>query len=292
MNDINHIVFELYKDLLNKNQRNDTVLSSLITSIKKMYRYMISGKFFDRKNMNRKLLEMNRFVATDKVFKDAKFAIYTVNTGGYDQIYEPLYIDESIDYYIYTDQKIPENSVWKKIEINNDRLKRMSSLEQARYIKLHPHEFLKSYEYSMFIDGNVKITCDIRPLLYTMIDNNKKIAIHDHQTRDCLYDEGKVVRIWKKDTSGKAKKQIEFYKKNNFPEHFGLFETNIVIRKHNDEECIEVMNTWWKEIERFSKRDQLSFTYALWKNGFDKEFVLSLGNNSRRNPYFIVQNHK
>ena len=45
------------------------------------------------------------------------------------------------------------------------------------------------------------------------------------------------------------------------------------------------MNTW-------TKRDQLSFTYSLWKNGKNSDYILSLGNNSRRNPFFIVDSHK
>lgn len=53
------------------------------------------------------------------------------------------------------------------------------------------------------------------------------------------------------------------------------------------------MDKWWEEFCRFeTRRDQLSFMYALWKKGYTKDFIMSLGNNSRRNPYFIVGGHK
>lgn len=77
-----------------------------------------------------------------------------------------------------------------------------------------------------------------------------------------------------------------------FPRHFGLFETNVIIRFHNDPKCKAVMDTWWNEIETRTKRDQLSFTYSLWKNGLISDYVMSLGNCSRNSEYFSVVNHK
>ena len=46
-----------------------------------------------------------------------------------------------------------------------------------------------------------------------------------------------------------------------------MVESNIIIRKHNERECIELMEEWWKEIKTNSHRDQLSFNYVLWKTG-------------------------
>ena len=34
------------------------------------------------------------------------------------------------------------------------------------------------------------------------------------------------------------------------------------------------MNEWWAWIENFSRRDQLSLTYCLWRNGF-KAYILN-----------------
>ena len=43
-------------------------------------------------------------------------------------------------------------------------------------------------------------------------------------------------------------------------------QSNVLLRKHNDEGCIKLMNKWWDEIKNGSHRDQLSFNYASWKN--------------------------
>ena len=256
----------------------------------KAIRYILSGYIFERKKILKSLEKENEFSPTNKVYNIGRVAIYTVSTGGYDSVKEPIYKDDNFDYFVFTNADVPENSVWKKISAKDLRPE-MTPLEQARYIKTHPHNYFKEYEYSVFIDGNVQIATDIRPLIFTMIYNERVIAIHRHNIRNCAYHEGRI--IW---AQGRAKwcdikKQLTHYRKEGFPKHFGLFETNIVIRKHQDPNCINIMETWWNEIDNFTKRDQLSFTYSLWKNNVDSNFVMSLGNCSRKSSYFVVSGH-
>lgn len=290
MNNVNDIVFQVYKGVLNMNYSKNNRLD-FWSKLKKMFRYVISGYIFDL-NKNRKgFLRINEFTPTKQQYTDYKLVIYTVSTGQYDNIKNPIYIDDNIDYFIFTDQELDNNSIWKRKPIL-ENLKGKSPLEIARYVKINPHLFFNEYDYSMFIDGNVCITCDVRPLFYTLIEQKKTIAIHRHQNRDCIYDEAKAIYAAGKASMNSMSKQLSFYKKEGFPKHFGLFETNIVIRNHNDEKCKAVMNTWSAQITKWTKRDQLSFTYALWKNNMTADSVLSLGNNSRRNPYFIVDSHR
>ncbi len=290
MNDINKVVFDVFKSVRDMDySKNEN--KSLYHKTKKLIRYIFSGYIFSLKHVKKKMNEYNVFIPTEQKYKNIKLAVYTVSTGKYDDIKNPIYIDNDIDYFVFTEQEIPLDSVWKKIQIPKDIKENMDSLSQARYIKTHPHEFFQDYDYTMFIDGNVRIACDIMPLVYSMIANNKIIAIHNHQVRDCIYDEAKAIYAAGKASIGELRAQLNDYKKSEFPKHFGLFETNIVIRKQNDEKCIKIMNTWWAEMEKFTKRDQMSFTYSLWKNGESAKFVFSLGNNSRLNPYFIVSSH-
>lgn len=290
MNNINDIVFEVYKGVLemdySKNNHNN-----LIANLKKLFRYVSSGYIFQAKKAKQEMSKLNVFQPTKNTYNNMKFAIYTVSTGKYDDIKEPIFIDKNIDYFVFTEQNIKSDSIWKKKEIP-EKIKNLPSLDQARYIKTHPHEFFEEYDYSIFIDGNIRITCDIKPLLYTMVDEKKVIAIHKHQVRTCIYDEAKAIYAAGKATRKMLMAQTEKYKKDGFPTNFGLFETNIVIRKHNDLECKKIMEDWWNEMSIWTKRDQLSFTYSLWKNDKTADYILSLGNNSRRNPFFIVDSHK
>ena len=70
----------------------------------------------------------------------------------------------------------------------------------------------------------------------------------------------------KKDTKENIDKQLNVYRKEGFPEHYGLPQTCILLRYHNEESCIKLMETWWEQVKDYSHRDQLSFNYALWKN--------------------------
>ena len=165
-------------------------------------------------------------------------------------------------------------------------------MKQQRYLKLHPDEIIPSkYDYTVYIDGSLRITCDIKPLVYSLIDSGKSIAIHDHYVRDCIYDEAQILYIVNKANEDELKKQVIFYKKEGMPEHFGLLETPVIIRKSNDPELKGIMNAWWEQIERFTHRDQLSLPYVLWKSGKGMEYVFSLGDNVWRNPYFLYYVH-
>lgn len=290
MNNINKIVFDVYTGVLDMNYTKNNH-DNLLKKIKKLYRYVISGYIFQLKRIKKKMAQINEFEPTKETYDNLRIAIYTVSTGKYDDIKNPIFVDKNIDYYVFTEQNLNSDLVWKKIDIPSN-ISTLPKLDQARFLKTHPHLFFKDYDYSIFIDGNVRITCDIKPLIYTMIKENNVIGIHRHQVRDCIYSEAKAIYAAGKANKKVLKSQIKKYKKDCFPEHYGLFETNIVIRKHNDSECIKIMEDWWNEMSQWTKRDQLSFTYSLWKNNKKSEYVMSLGNNSRRNPYFIVDSHK
>ncbi|MDE7250890.1 MAG: hypothetical protein K2N82_13635, partial [Lachnospiraceae bacterium] len=62
--------------------------------------------------------------------------------------------------------------------------------------------------------------------------------------------------------------QIERYRNAGYPEHNGLIDSGILVRELKNERVIKVMETWWQEVLHGSKRDQLSFNYACWKNDF------------------------
>ena len=54
------------------------------------------------------------------------------------------------------------------------------------------------------------------------------------------------------------------------PKYYGLAEDNLIFRKHCDKTA-KLMDEWWYMVENYSKRDQLSFMYILWKNGITLE---------------------
>lgn len=220
-----------------------------------------------------------------------KLVIYTVLFGNYDALKEPLYVTPNCDYYILTNQDVRADSVWKKypLEKFDEQVKGFSNLEKARFFKLHPHLLFPEYKYSMFIDANLQIVTDMRPVFAQLEDNF--IAIHNQPGRDCVYQEATEIIVIGKAEKSEVMKQMMAYKKEGFPAYYGLFRTCVVVREHNSGQCKKLMELWWNEINRFTKRDQLSFTYALWKMGLDKTAVSNLGYDIRTNPRFIENVH-
>lgn len=62
--------------------------------------------------------------------------------------------------------------------------------------------------------------------------------------------------------------QMERYRNEGYPEHNGLIDSGILVRELKNQKVINLMETWWQEVLHGSKRDQLSFNYACWKNDF------------------------
>ena len=264
----------------------------VVTLIKKIYHSKMKSKNAVKNNFNNDKIFSNNEKYRENKYKGEKIAVYSVNIGGYDSILQPIYKDDKIDYYYISDKKPSDLGVWKYIDANKYiKQQGLTNVKKARYLKIHPDLFFKDYKYSIFVDGNIRVVGDISYLV-NFINKETKIATHAHPYRDCIYDE--AVRC-KKSGKGNPKvidKQMNEYMKEGMPKGFGLFETNVVVREHNNPTCKKIMKLWWNEIESKSERDQLSLTYSLWKNGFSANDVGVLGWDTKQNPYLQVLDHK
>ena len=68
-----------------------------------------------------------------------------------------------------------------------------------------------------------------------------------------------------KDRADLIKKQVQRYYDEGFRSQNGHVAAAIMLRRHHEPRVIEAMEKWWSEIEKGSRRDQLSFNYAAWK---------------------------
>lgn len=220
-----------------------------------------------------------------------KGAIYTCITGGYDNLIQHNYQDKNWDYICFTDSK----SLLKKGKVGQWMIKplqfkSLDNVRNARWHKTHPHKLLPEYEYSIWLDGNINVT---GPLLFKnaqkCIEEHRIISVPEHPKRKCIYDEAITVKALRKDLPEVIDAEIEELKRLEFPPNMGLNETNILFRFHNEKKCIRIMKDWFDFIRRFSRRDQLSFNYALWKNNYRmKDF--SKKRDVRYNPdNFVIE---
>lgn len=223
-----------------------------------------------------------------------KQVVYTCITGGYDNLREPKFVSSSIDYICFTDNAALTSKFWKIKQIPSE-LNNLSDVKKQRLIKILPHKYLSEYDTSLWIDSNITIVGDVKDFFNKYDLSQKFLYTNKHPGRDCLYREQLAVIRLKKDTYENTNPQIERYREEGFPEHYGLAETNIMLRSHNNPKCIKLMNAWGEEILRGSHRDQLSFNYCVWKCDVkesieylsEKYYNLHLADNS----FFALENH-
>ncbi|MDO5851711.1 MAG: glycosyltransferase [Methanobacteriaceae archaeon] len=213
-------------------------------------------------NPNKELFELINLKKSNIDFNKKSLVVYTALTGNYDSIPTPKYINENLDYICFTDNPSLKSNFWTIKQMEDLDL---DPIRKARHYKILPHKYLEDYDYSIWIDSNFVIENDITRYINTYSTENKLLCI-SHDQRDCLYEEAECCIELKKDDPELIQKQIMKYYKEGYPSHNGLISSGILFRNHHDKQIINTMNTWYEEVINYSRRDQLSFNYACWKN--------------------------
>ena len=195
--------------------------------------------------------------------QEKRFAVYTVITGGFDGVKQPLVIDDRFDYILFTDKHIEEVGVWsvKLIDFDSPDLRLKS-----RFPKLCSHLCLGEYEASLYIDGTIQITSQyVYDRCIELYESGIEWAGMKHQARNYMIDEINAIigLAWVHDYE--VIDWYKFLKIENFKDDLGLFENNIIYRRHTDN-VKNVNNIWWWSIEKYRfRRDQFSLMYVLSK---------------------------
>lgn len=190
--------------------------------------------------------------------------VYTAVFGNYDNL-KPVNPEWSSKFICFTDNLNPVSNGWEYIIIP---IGNKSPTEMNRFYKILPHHFLSNYNQSLYLDGNIKLNSDPSFLFekYLSIGN---ISIPKHKDRNCLYLEGRKCIDMQIVDKAVTLRQLKKYADSGFPRNFGMTENNIILRNHNNEKIIELMEDWWQEFTDGGKRDQISLPFLIWKNKID-----------------------
>lgn len=232
------------------------------------------------------------FLKSSNYYSDDRIAVYTCIFGDYDNISTPMIFPDNIDYYIITDKAITNVVGWKIINLKDyeNKISGMSNVEKNRWFKMHPHIVFDQYKYSVYIDGNVIPVTDFTEYINRI--GNSGIAMYVHSFNDCVYHEAFLIKYLKPQINYKdIEKHVKHLREDGMPERFGMYSCNIIARDHSNKLCIKIMNTWWDEFKHYSKRDQMSFTYSVWKNGLNIDDVGVLGSDAWNTGEIIIVEH-
>ncbi len=292
-------LYELNRRTIETRFSREYLVGSRVLLYLDMLKHGKLGKLVQRFRKDRKTMRLRKQGASvpEKTlsidfsipYSGERMAVYTSIYGKYDSLCEPIYVDPNCDYFILTNQDVPPNSLWKKIdfefpeEINTDFLKN-------RYVKMFPHKVFPDYRYSLYVDGNITLVSAVS-LYLKDFDCKSGIAMHKHPASNDLFDEIEACLMTNKITESESKELKQKLEKEGFPKNYGMFECNIILRDHKSEACMRIMEKWWDELLKGAKRDQLHFTYALFKMGYKYSDLALLGLNMNMNPMFIREAH-
>jgi len=206
--------------------------------------------------------------------------LYTAITAKKDRIV-PYNLDH--ENHLFTDDlDIPRDDFYEGWYTHKIDSAESNNCRRAKIYKICPHLFFS--KDTMWIDGNIHMKVDAETLFNKQLgDGEYDMAIMPHLQRGTVYEEAQECIGGKFDTEDLISKQVQRYKDEGF-DGSRLADCAMILRR-NTPKVTEFNNIWWSEITRGSKRDQISFPYAVWKSGVKVKFFDREGQRENNNIY-------
>ena len=143
---------------------------------------------------------------------------------------------------------------------------------QAKYFKLNPHECLRDYDLSVWVDASLRVHSphpvrDLARYVNPSTGSGAPVAFFPHRWRTTLADELAAHLPLRKYAGLPIREQVASYFADGYAEQTPLLECTCIVRRHNDRAVVALDEAWWGECRRWTYADQLSLPYVLWKLG-------------------------
>lgn len=264
--------------------------SNLLLSIKSHRLIQYDIKYDPVKIYRDKTSFCSTYMIRELRIDEHKICIYTSLFGDYDDL--PLVetdIPPEIDLIAFTDQKrLDVASRWKQIICQPDST---SDNLSAKKYKILPHQYLKEYNYSLFVDANTVFTGNIEQLILMLLESGK-FTMWRHPLRTDFLKEACAILGWRKAKPKPIIDQIKAYVGAGIPRDTGLCEGSFIWRQHSDPSIVDFMEEWWRQIEMYSHRDQLSLCFLMWQKNLYPKLIDDEFGTSRDNVFFYKTLHK
>jgi len=207
--------------------------------------------------------------------------VYTCLTAARDPIREDQYIshDQHQHRFIAFVDAPVQSEVWKQMVLTEQQT---SSRRTARYVKLLPHRHVDA-DISLWQDANVALRVSPSRLCDDWLANCD-LAVFQHRTRSCLYEEARVCKEKLLDDPILIDNQISRYRASGIMPNLGLAETSVVLRRHS-KRMDQFNELWWNELSRGSVRDQISFMVVAQQSGIKVRLITP---TKFHHPYFSM----
>ena len=225
-----------------------------------------------------------------------KTIIYTVITGNYDTIKQPLVVEEAVEYYLFTNNpEIIDAGVWIVVQIPSEqwqgRTERENNILLSRKVKMLPHKYLpKECELSIYVDADMLIKGPLTRLLKDLREETLFAACRHSYCGSVREEIEDLIAKGMVDVT-QIENQWQRYLEWGFEDNLGISENGLFIRRHNDARVIQLMELWWKEYQNGCLRDQVSLMPCMFRTDFMPYFQF-IEKDIRNNNFVEVMKHK
>jgi hypothetical protein len=208
---------------------------------------------------------------------------YTVIIGDYDHL-KPVKREHGVKHVCITDNPKADCKGWEIVSISRlQPPKDLTGVRLQRWAKvIGGVKFFKCD--TIYVDGSHEIIGNVSELFSHCGDN---MALKRHPVRNCYITEAEACKRLGKANGDDIDRQVNANILSGVPGNYGMYETGVLVRRYNSE-VLRFCEKWWDEIKRYTHRDQLSVTKALFETGIyfnvftQKEFA----------KYLKIHNHK
>lgn len=235
--------------------------------------------------------------------------------GNFDEVNEPknisehskqtvcflMFVDEETEKYLRSSGRLGTSKkigLWRIIVAHN--LPYTDARRTGKIPKLLLHRMAPNARYSIWLDGKLELVVDPYQILERFLwRNNATFAISKHYRRFDVFVEAEANKAAAKYDNASIDFQIEFYKKEGltpyteakFPLISDVPEGCVIIREH-----VPISNLftclWFNEVDRFTSRDQISFSTVRDKFLSKVDFHFNMFLDCERRNFVVQKYHR
>lgn len=222
-----------------------------------------------------------------EVSGNPRVVVYTAIVGNYDALRIHECINENFRYVVFSDNDIPDLGLFdvRPIPFHED-----DPTRAARYVKTHPHHLLEDCDIAIWIDSNIMIVEPIEKLIEQFLASGRAVAAIPHPQRETLQQEVAACAERSKDDLETMVSQLDTYSDGGFKTK-DLIESNFLMIDLRQQKSRVFLDAWWREISKFSRRDQLSINFALCEAGINPHWITQKPHSVRDHPSFAFSPH-
>lgn len=235
--------------------------------------------------------------------------------GNYDMIQHPENVSaiakERIPFYMFIDEeteKYMKNSsgldsskrigLWRIIVVRN--IPYADPRRNGKVPKLLLHRLFPNVRYSIWIDGKLRLVKDPYQILERFLwRENATFAISRHYRRFDVFEEAEANKAAGKYDNGSINYQVDFYKAEGLTPYS---EAKLPITSDVPEGCVLIKEhipitnlftcLWYNEVDRFTSRDQLSFSTVRDKISANTNWGINMFLDCERRNFVIQEYHR